>query len=105
MQVIKETIRVGQSEIHGLGLFALRSLQRGEMIIEYAGELIRSCMCDMREAYYDAHHIGTYMFRIDDDVVVDATQKGNSARFINHCCEVYTKKCFIFLVVFRTGTK
>lgn len=28
------------------------------------------------------------MFRIDDDWVVDATLKGNAARFINHCCEV-----------------
>ena len=79
-----------QSQIHGLGLFAQRSLLRNEMIIEYAGELIRSVLCDKREAYYDAHHIGTYMFRIDDELVVDATMKGNSARFINHCCEVRT---------------
>mmetsp|Transcript_11354 Transcript_11354/g.38728 ORF Transcript_11354/g.38728 Transcript_11354/m.38728 type:complete len:97 (-) Transcript_11354:340-630(-) len=27
-----------------------------------------------------------YMFRVDDDTVVDATLKGNVARFINHCC-------------------
>ena len=30
------------------------------------------------------------MFRIDDDEVVDATLRGNAARFINHCCEVRT---------------
>jgi SET domain-containing protein len=28
------------------------------------------------------------MFRIDDHYVVDATLKGNAARFINHSCEV-----------------
>jgi len=28
------------------------------------------------------------MFRIDDDDVIDATMKGNAARFINHSCDV-----------------
>ena len=58
------------------------------MVIEYAGELIRSMLTDKREKYYDSRGIGCYMFRIDDDTVVDATLKGNAARFINHACEV-----------------
>lgn len=28
------------------------------------------------------------MFRIDDNLVIDATMKGNAARFINHSCDV-----------------
>ena len=28
------------------------------------------------------------MFRVDQDYVIDATKKGNLARFINHCCDV-----------------
>jgi SET domain-containing protein len=32
-------------------------------------------------------HIGCYMFRVDDDDVVDATMMGNAARFINHSCD------------------
>lgn len=60
----------------------------GEMVIEYAGELIRSTLTDKRERYYDSKGIGCYMFKIDENLVVDATMRGNAARFINHSCEV-----------------
>lgn len=58
------------------------------MVIEYAGELIRSTLTDKRERYYDGKGIGCYMFKIDENFVVDATVRGNSARFINHSCDV-----------------
>lgn len=58
------------------------------MVIEYAGELIRSTLTDKRERYYNSRGIGCYMFKIDDNLVVDATMRGNAARFINHSCEV-----------------
>lgn len=58
------------------------------MVIEYAGELIRSTLTDKRERYYDSKGIGCYMFKIDENLVVDATMRGNAARFINHSCEV-----------------
>lgn len=60
----------------------------GEMVIEYAGELIRSTLTDKRERYYDSKGIGCYMFKIDENFVVDATMRGNAARFINHSCDV-----------------
>ena len=59
-----------------------------EMVIEYAGEEIRPMLTDNREKYYESRGIGCYMFKIDDDTVIDATMKGNAARFINHSCEV-----------------
>lgn len=68
----------------------------GEMVIEYAGELIRSTLTDKRERYYDSRGIGCYMFKIDDNLVVDATMRGNAARFINHSCEVGIKFSKIF---------
>lgn len=69
------------------------------MVIEYAGELIRSTLTDKRERYYDSRGIGCYMFKIDDNLVVDATMRGNAARFINHACEVSS---VLFLLLYKT---
>lgn len=66
----------------------------GEMVIEYAGELIRSTLTDKRERNYNSRGIGCYMFKIDDNLVVDATMRGNAARFINHSCEVSARIFF-----------
>lgn len=66
------------------------------MVIEYAGELIRSTLTDKRERYYDGKGIGCYMFKIDESLVVDATMRGNAARFINHSCEVCNLNLFNF---------
>ncbi|KAF7657242.1 hypothetical protein LDENG_00029890 [Lucifuga dentata] len=83
----KEAVGVYRSAIHGRGLFCKRNIESGEMVIEYAGIVIRSVLTDKREKYYDGKGIGCYMFRIDDFDVVDATMHGNAARFINHSCE------------------
>ena len=67
-------------------------------MIEYAGELIRAMLTDKREKFYESRGIGCYMFKIDDDTVVDATMRGNAARFINHSCDpnCYSKIVDIF---------
>ncbi|KAM8884680.1 histone-lysine N-methyltransferase 2B isoform 2-T2 [Synchiropus picturatus] len=83
----KEAVGVYRSPIHGRGLFCKRNIEAGEMVIEYAGTVIRAVLTDKREKYYDSKGIGCYMFRIDDFDVVDATMQGNAARFINHSCE------------------
>ncbi|XP_077525286.1 histone-lysine N-methyltransferase 2B-like isoform X2 [Amblyomma americanum] len=83
----KEAVGVYRSNIHGRGLYCKRNIDGGEMIIEYAGEVIRAALTDKREKYYESKGIGCYMFRIDDHEVVDATMHGNAARFINHSCE------------------
>ncbi|XP_073677507.1 histone-lysine N-methyltransferase 2B [Garra rufa] len=83
----KEAVGVYRSAIHGRGLFCKRNIEAGEMVIEYAGNVIRAVLTDKREKYYDSKGIGCYMFRIDDFDVVDATMHGNAARFINHSCD------------------
>ncbi|CAM9791490.1 unnamed protein product, partial [Discosporangium mesarthrocarpum] len=52
------------------------------------GEIIRNAVADKREKLYEEMQIGSdYMFRVDEDTVVDATFKGSLARFINHSCD------------------
>lgn len=55
----------------------------------------------MREKDYESKGIGCYMFRIDDDTVIDATMHGNAARFINHSCDVsfVTFKLISFIII------
>ncbi|KAG8236142.1 hypothetical protein J437_LFUL001593, partial [Ladona fulva] len=83
----RETVGVYRSHIHGRGLFCLKDIEAGEMVIEYSGEVIRSSLTDTREKTYEAKGMGCYMFRIDEQTVVDATMRGNAARFINHSCD------------------
>lgn len=57
-------------------------------MIEYVGEKIRPSLADHREKVYanlNTHDGSSYFFRVDDQVI-DATLKGNKARFINHSC-------------------
>lgn len=46
-------------------------------------------IADIREPRYEEEGIGSsYLFRVDQDTIIDATKCGNLARFINHSCNV-----------------
>jgi uncharacterized protein len=75
------------SAIQGLGAFATRRIGKGTRIIEYTGERVTTEVADARypdDESQARHH--TFLFAIDDDVVIDAAVDGNEARFINHSC-------------------
>ncbi|GAA5893919.1 histone methyltransferase SET1 [Sporobolomyces salmoneus] len=83
----KKQLTFSRSGIEGYGLFAKEHIPQGDMVIEYVGELIRQQVADRREKAYERQGIGSsYLFRVDEDLVVDATKKGNLGRLINHCC-------------------
>ncbi|KAK9063090.1 hypothetical protein SSX86_016960 [Deinandra increscens subsp. villosa] len=90
----KKRLRFQRSKIHDWGLVALEPIEAEDFVIEYVGELIRLRISDIRERHYEKMGIGSsYLFRLDDGYVVDATKRGGIARFINHSCEpnCYTK--------------
>ncbi|KAI7852527.1 hypothetical protein BDC45DRAFT_189648 [Circinella umbellata] len=83
----KKQLRFAKSPIHDWGLFAEERIDANDMVIEYVGEVIRQQVAEEREKTYERCGIGSsYLFRVDDDTVIDATKKGSIARFINHCC-------------------
>jgi len=65
-------------------LYAMELIPAGDMVIEYVGEIVRQQVADHREKMYErAGNFSTYLFRVDDDIVIDATRKGNIARLMN----------------------
>lgn len=83
----KKPVRFARSAIHNWGLYAEENISANDMIIEYVGEKIRQQVADMRERRYLKSGIGSsYLFRIDEHSVIDATKRGGIARFINHSC-------------------
>jgi SET domain-containing protein len=70
-----------------MGAFAIRRIPAGTRLIEYTGERLTPKQADARypDVPGERHH--TYLFAIDDDVVIDAAVGGNAARWINHSCD------------------
>ncbi|OLY79884.1 Histone-lysine N-methyltransferase, H3 lysine-4 specific [Smittium mucronatum] len=87
----KKSLYFAKSGIHDYGLFTREHIYPGEFVIEYIGEIIRPSLADLRERRYHTE-IGLpldccYLFKIDNETVVDATLTGNIARFVNHSCD------------------
>ncbi|KAH6606318.1 histone-lysine n-methyltransferase [Trichoderma cornu-damae] len=83
----KKPVKFARSAIHNWGLYAMENINKDDMIIEYVGEEVRQQIAEIREKRYLKSGIGSsYLFRIDDNTVIDATKKGGIARFINHSC-------------------
>lgn len=83
----KKPVKFARSAIHNWGLYTEENINKDDMIIEYVGEQVRQQISEIREKKYLKQGMGSsYLFRIDEDTVIDATKKGGIARFINHSC-------------------
>ncbi|XP_028966608.1 histone-lysine N-methyltransferase 2D-like [Galendromus occidentalis] len=82
----RTNVYLARSKIQGLGLYAAKDIDKHTMVIEYIGQVIRNEVANAREKQYEAQNRGIYMFRLDENRVIDATLTGGLARYINHSC-------------------
>ncbi|CAN5263100.1 SET domain-containing protein-lysine N-methyltransferase [soil metagenome] len=78
---------IHESPMQGSGAFATRPIPSGIRLIEYAGQRLTPAEADARYPDVEGERHHTFLFAIDDDVVIDAAFAGNEARFINHSCD------------------
>lgn len=97
---------VRKSPIHGRGVFALTTIPKGTRLLEYTGERISHEEADERYGEEHEHSPHTMLFAVNDEVVIDATRWGSSARWINHSCapncEANEENGRIFIETLRT---
>jgi hypothetical protein len=64
----------------GLGLFAGEDIKKGELIIEYIGEILNKEQADKKAT-------SQYLFEVTRNRTIDGTPRWNIARYCNHACE------------------
>lgn len=71
---------------NGYGLKALETIGKDTMVIEYVGEVIteEEYMSRVTTKYENSKNF--YCIQLQGNYVVDAHEKGNFSRFINHSC-------------------
>jgi SET domain-containing protein len=78
---------VRRSGIQGRGAFALRAIRKGTRIVEYVGERLTDEEVDRRYSGWDGKRDHTFLFEVSKRVCIDASRRGNAARYVNHSCE------------------
>lgn len=79
-------LQTRQSGVHGKGVFALRDLRAGEVLIEYTGERIDWQTALDRHPHDPKDPNHTFYFSLEDGRCIDAKYGGNASRWINHSC-------------------
>lgn len=75
-------IAMRASAIHRWGVFAEERIPAYRKVIEYTGQWI-----DPKEAKRRWARPRAYLFRFNDDWIVDGAVGGNGSQYINHSCE------------------
>jgi histone-lysine N-methyltransferase SETD1 len=83
-------------------LTADQPLQKGDVVAEYVGEYVSPAVTDAREKIYQCERIQDYQFRIDSQLVIDATKRGGHGRYANHNCD---PNCATKIIPFEMPSK
>ena len=85
-----EYVRVGQSGVHGRGLFAARDLPKGTYVMEYRGEKVGKKEGERRtQEQWDEGRL--YMFTLSKRWDIDGSPEWNLARLANTSCDPNTE--------------
>lgn len=82
--------KLKREEGRGWGLTVLENVKRGELIIEYVGEIIDAETKEKRLIEWTKEHPNDpnfYIMALQTGWFIDAREKANLSRFINHSCE------------------
>ncbi|DAA73498.1 TPA_exp: Histone-lysine N-methyltransferase Clr4 [Trichophyton benhamiae CBS 112371] len=90
-------LEVFQTKNRGFGVRSPHSIERGQFIDTYVGEVIEPSTSDAREEAIDVEKYSSYLFSLDyfpgeeyekekDIYVVDGRKFGSITRFMNHSC-------------------
>ena len=80
-------IEVRRSGVHGKGVYALTTLRKGEVVIEYKGEVISWAEALRRHPHDPSDPDHTFYFHVDEARTIDGKVGGNMSRWINHGCQ------------------
>jgi len=73
----------------GMGVFAKQKIEKKSFIIEYVGNVITQTESDERLSGVYASQKHRYILHLTSGLVLDSTEKGSCARFVNHSCEMW----------------
>lgn len=81
----KKTL-LGNSQIHGFGLYTGEDVKVNDFLGEYKGEIITEQEAERRGAIY-SHQKTMYLFTVCKGQEIDSARAGNKIRFINNASE------------------
>ncbi len=84
---LRHALAIRRSTKHGRGVFARVPLAEATRVVEYRGERITFAEAEARYPDDPSVPYHTFLFAVDDGIMVDAAHGGNLARWINHSCD------------------
>ena len=79
----------------GWGLFTKNSIRKNECIQQYVSEVVSQEEAERRGAVYDKKNL-SFLFNLNNELVLDALRKGNKSKFANHST---TPNCYVRIAI------